>query len=49
MKVLDEWNEGITIGSRKISNSRYADDTLILAANEVERTTIIEWLNQISK
>ncbi|XP_072384655.1 uncharacterized protein [Diabrotica undecimpunctata] len=48
-KVLDEWDGGITVGGRKISNLRNSDDTLIILANEVEMTTMIEWLSRITK
>ncbi|XP_072380861.1 uncharacterized protein [Diabrotica undecimpunctata] len=48
-KVLYEWNAGITIGGKKISNLRYADDTLMLAANEVEMITFAERPSRISE
>lgn len=48
-KVLEGWEGGITIGGRKISNLRYADDTLILAATEEELRAIMEKLERVSR
>ncbi|KAH1023693.1 hypothetical protein HUJ05_003300 [Dendroctonus ponderosae] len=34
--VLDDWDGGVTISGKKISNLRFADDTLLLARSEDE-------------
>lgn len=39
-KVLDKWKGGISIGGQKISNLRYADDTLIIA-EDTEQIAVI--------
>lgn len=35
-RALDGWEGGISIGGRKISNLRYADDTTLFASSEQE-------------
>lgn len=42
--VLDNWNGGIRIGGKKISNLRFADDTVLIAENEEE---LLELLNKL--
>jgi len=34
-QATQEWNRGISMGGRKISNLRYADDTVLLAQTEL--------------
>lgn len=48
-KVLDDWEGGISIGGRKISNLRYADDTLIIAADEEQLINIMNKLESYSR
>jgi exonuclease III len=48
-KVLDNWQGGISVGGRKISNLRYADDTLLLAGSAEELTEIMRELERISR
>lgn len=40
-KALEDWNGGIVIAGKKISNLRYADDTTLVAANEEEMTALL--------
>lgn len=47
--VFDDWQGGITIGGRKISNLRYADDTLILAASSEELEYVMNRLDTVSR
>lgn len=42
--VLDDWNKGISVGGRKISNLRYADDTTLLASTKDEIETLLRRL-----
>ncbi|CAH2108374.1 unnamed protein product [Euphydryas editha] len=35
-RALDDWQGGISIGGKKISNLRYADDTTLIASSEEE-------------
>ncbi|CAG9831102.1 unnamed protein product [Diabrotica balteata] len=48
-KVLDGWKGEISVGSQKISNMRYADNTLIIAANQEEMEDIMRCLEEKSK
>lgn len=48
-KALEGWNGGITLGGRKISNLRYADDTTIIASSEEELTELFQKIEDISK
>lgn len=32
-EALDGWEEGVTLGRKKMSNLRYADDIILLAEN----------------
>lgn len=34
--MLDNWNGGNNIGRKKISDLRFADDTVLIAENEAE-------------
>lgn len=36
------WNSGITIAGRKICNPWYANDTVLLAVNERQLTTLLK-------
>ncbi|VEN61012.1 unnamed protein product [Callosobruchus maculatus] len=47
-QVLDNWNDGITIGESKISNLRFADDTTLIAASQEERVALLNVLEQHS-
>ena len=47
-KVLDGWKGGISIGGRRISNLRYADDTTVLAASREELEELLERIQSIS-
>lgn len=47
--VLDDWEGGATIGGRKISNLRFADDTTLIAQNEEELVILLQKLKEISE
>lgn len=47
-QVLDEWNGGLPIGGQKISNLRYADDTVLIAKSEEELMILVDRLEQKS-
>ena len=42
--VLEDWDKGISVGGRKISNLRYADDTTLLASTKDEIETLLRRL-----
>lgn len=46
-KATENWNGGISIGGRKISNLRYADDTTFLASLE-EMAEILQCIEEVS-
>lgn len=49
-EALEDWSGGISIGSRNISNLRYADDTtLLLAVNEEEMADLIYQVKTVSE
>lgn len=48
-KTCDGWDGGITVGGCKISNLRYADDTTLLAASEIEMSKFLDRMERISK
>ena len=39
--MYDDWDGGLSIGGRKLSNLRYADDTTLLATNAKELKTLL--------
>ncbi|KMQ89503.1 endonuclease-reverse transcriptase [Lasius niger] len=47
-QVLEDWNGGVTIGGEKISNLRYADDTLLVARSKEELLALLDRLNNTS-
>lgn len=47
--VLDRWQGSVTIGGTKISNLRYADDTLSIASSQKKLMHIIDRLKNISQ
>lgn len=47
--VLDDWEGGFKVGGKKISNLRFADDTLLVAGSEEEITTLLERLQSVSR
>ncbi|VEN59756.1 unnamed protein product [Callosobruchus maculatus] len=47
-QVLDNWNGGVAIGGSKISNSRFADDTTLIAASQEELVALLNVLEQHS-
>lgn len=48
-KATEEWSGGVSIGGRKISNLRYADDTTLLAADEREMFELLERIENVSR
>lgn len=46
--VLDDWQGGITMGGKKFSNLRFADDTTLFAATEEELMLLLDRLQSIS-
>lgn len=47
-KATENWNGGVSIGGRKISNLRYADDTTILANTEEEMELFLRRVEHFS-
>lgn len=47
-EILENWNGGIAIGGKKISNLRYADDTLIIVQDEGELRILMQRLENKS-
>lgn len=43
-KVLDQWDKGISLGGRMISNLRYADDTTLLAPSLPDIENLLQLL-----
>ena len=48
-EATNDWFGGISIGVKKLSNLRYADDTTLLAESEEELIQLIEIIKRISK
>jgi len=46
--ATQEWNGGVSIGGKKISNLRYADDTVLLAKSEMEMANLLELVEKFS-
>ncbi|VEN46247.1 unnamed protein product [Callosobruchus maculatus] len=47
-QVFDNWNGGITIGGSKISNLRFAEDTILIAASQEDLVALLNVLEQHS-
>lgn len=47
--VMHEWNGGISIGGRKISNLRYADDTALITSDLGEMKSLLKKVERISR
>ena len=47
--MLEKWSGGISIGGRKISNPRYADDTTLITADEEEMAELIDRVKAVNK
>ncbi|CAG7733951.1 unnamed protein product, partial [Allacma fusca] len=47
-EALEGWKKGVTLGGKKISNLRYADDTTILAENIDDMKEIMGKIEQVS-
>lgn len=47
-KTCEEWSGGININGTKINNLRYADDTILFAADEAEMCTLMNRMEQYS-
>lgn len=48
-KATENWRGGVSIGGRKISNLRYADDTTLLANDEQEMFEFLQFIENISR
>ena len=48
-EALDKWDKGIGIGGRKVSNLRYADDTILIAGNREDLIELIEKVKSSSE
>ena len=48
-RAIESEDEGVSVGGRRISNLRYADDTAITAENENELQILAERVNQEGK
>lgn len=40
-KALEDWNGRIVIAGKRISNTNYVDETILIAANEEEMTALL--------
>lgn len=48
-QTCEDWEGGININGTKITNLRYADDTILLAANETELCSLFDRMERNSK
>ena len=48
-EALEEWETGISIGGRIVTNLRYADDTTLLAGTKEDLTEIVERVRRASE
>ena len=47
--VLEKWDKGISIGGRKVTNLRYADDTTLIAGTKDDLTELITKVKRVSE
>lgn len=47
-KATEDWDGGVSVGGRKISNLRYADDTTLLASTEDEMENLLRRVENFS-
>ena len=48
-KSLEEWESGISIGGRMVTNLIYADDTTLLAGTKEELIELVERVRRASE
>ena len=48
-EALEEWESGISIGGRMVTNLRYADDTTLLAGTKEELIELVERVRRASE
>ena len=48
-EALEEWESGISIGGRMVTNLRYADDTTLLAGTKEDLTELVERVRRASE
>jgi len=48
-ETLDEFQGGLQIGGRMITNLRCADDTILLATSEAEPQELVDRLDRVSR
>jgi len=49
METLDEFQGGLQIGGRMITNLRHADDIILLATTEAELQELVDRLDRLSR
>ena len=47
--ILEKWDKGISIGGRKVTNLRYADDTTLIAGTKDDLTDLITKVKRASE
>ena len=47
--VLEKWDKGISIGGRKVTNHRYADDITLIAGTKDDLTELITKVKEQAK
>ena len=47
--VLEKWDKGISIGGRKVTNIRYADNTTLIAGTKKDLTELITKVKRASE
>ena len=47
--VLEKWDKRISIGGRKVTNIRYADDTTLIAGTKYDLTELITKFKRASE
>ena len=48
-EALEEWESGISVGGKMVTNLRYADDTTLLAGNEEDLIELVERVRRASE
>ena len=48
-EALEEWDSGISVGGRIVTNLRYADDTTLLAGTKEDLTELVERVRRASE
>ena len=48
-RTIESEDKGVSVGGRRISNLRYADDTGLMAESEPELQTLLDKVNEAGK